>query len=76
MSDDSDVRKTEILQEYNNWLEIKFENLKKGDVFRLHEKTGELIYDKLGNSQFTAISDVYTDGQSGIYGISTDGTFI
>ena len=76
MIDDKDARKTEILQEDDTWLEIEFENLKRGNVFRLHEKTGELVYDELGNSQFIATSDVYTDGPSGVYGISTDGTFI
>ena len=66
----SDVRKVEVLSKRDNkWKSIPFEMIRKGDVFRMFEPTGEPVMDKSNNHIFIANSDpVVTEG--GEYAIS------
>lgn len=57
MADIANQRRTEV-KSNNGWIEIKFKDLKKGDVFRLIEPTGEVVSDGQ-NTEFTAYSDAY-----------------
>ncbi|WP_144509846.1 hypothetical protein [Bacillus sp. FJAT-22090] len=53
-----DNRRTEV---YINgeWKEINFQELKKGDNFRMFESTGEEVLDLSGSTVFHATSDSY-----------------
>ena len=56
------------------WVEVKFEDLKKGNVFRLLEPSdGCLVKDASGESEFVAASDAYLEdlatGNHGIWSI-------
>ena len=55
-----DQRKVKIFQD-EKWIDIKFEDLKNGNKFKLIELTGEEVKDSDGNSEFIAISDTYTN---------------
>lgn len=65
----SDVRRTEILTKTQQWKSIPFEQLRKGDTFRMFEPTGEPVLDKSKNNIFIAHSDPYLT-KEGVYGIS------
>lgn len=65
----SDVRRTEILTRTQKWKSISFEQLRKGDVFRMFEPTGEPVLDGNKNNIFYANSDPYLT-EEGIYAIS------
>lgn len=47
------------------WIPKKFEELKKGDTFKVFEIDGTQVLDSKGNGIFTAVSDVYTDVYTG-----------
>ena len=51
-------RKVE-LKKLSGWCPIKFEDLKKGMIFRMFEPTGEAVIDPDGNTEFTCTSDAY-----------------
>ncbi|MDV3427886.1 MAG: hypothetical protein LIR50_12820 [Bacillota bacterium] len=63
------MRKIEILNKNNNWVEIDFCGLRKGDIFRIFDN-GKRFCDKKGNKQWTAISEPYIT-ETGIYQINT-----
>lgn len=65
----SDVRRTEILTKTQQWKEIPFEQLRKGDTFRMFEPTGEPVLDENKNNIFYANSDPYLT-EEGVYGVS------
>jgi hypothetical protein len=51
-------RKIEVNRN-GDWIPITFENLHKGDLFRMFESTGEPVIDDKGNTDFIAISEPY-----------------
>lgn len=54
----NEPRKCEIFVD-DVWKEIKFEELKKGDKFRLFEPTGEPVADDKGGLEFITAGDAY-----------------
>lgn len=66
----SDLRITEVFcKKTQDWIEIPFKHLKKGDKFRMFEPTGEPVLDGDKNNIFYANSDPYIS-EEGEYGIS------
>ena len=55
-------RKAQIFKN-NKWIDIKFEDLKKDDKFRLFESDGESVKDKNGYTEFIAINDSYINNK-------------
>jgi hypothetical protein len=55
----SNFRKVERKNFNDRWEEIDFWELKKRDVFRLFEPTGEAVIGSKGESEFVAISNAY-----------------
>jgi hypothetical protein len=47
------------LTDPNVWKQVKFKNLKRGDVFRMFEPTGELVIASGHTKFFKAVSDPY-----------------
>lgn len=41
------------------WVRIDFEEIRKGDVFRLIELDGKILVDESGRTEFEAISETY-----------------
>lgn len=66
-----DYRKVEI-KKNGKWIEYDFSRLKKGDIFRLYEKTGEIVKDDKGNTEFVATSEPYLTAE-GILSIKAFG---
>lgn len=64
-----ELRTAEVLV-LDEWLNIPFENLKKGNTFRLTESTGELV-SAMGRTEFIAVSDAYPDPITGLAMIDT-----
>ena len=65
----SNLRITEVFcKKTQDWIEIPFEHLKKGDKFRMFESTGEPVLDKDKNNIFYANSYPYLT-EDGVYGI-------
>lgn len=64
-----EIRKTEKYID-EEWIPFNFEELKKGDKFRLFEKSGELVIDNKGKSEFISLSDVYKLEPNGNFGIN------
>jgi len=52
-------RKIEILRN-NKWVESKFAEIVNGDIFRMFEPTGAKVIDEDGNTNFRAVSEVYS----------------
>lgn len=50
----------------SEWQDIKFEELKDGDIFRMYKSTGELVIDRDGDFEFMADNDAYVN-ENGIY---------
>ena len=50
------------------WDAINFEDLKKGESFRMFEKDGETVFDLSGNTVFYSISEPYKNNE-GIWAI-------
>lgn len=63
------TRHTQVLRE--EWEDIHFSELKKDDIFRLFEPTGEEVKDEEGLTQWRAISDPFHTG-NGILTIETE----
>lgn len=59
-----DLRKVEILKD-GEWIEIKFDELKKDDTFRMFESTGEEVYNNNGENILVALSDAFA-GENGV----------
>lgn len=60
----SDKRTTEIWEEFPHqgpaWKEVSFQDLKKGDKFRLFEPDGEpVVGDEEGKAIFICVGDAY-----------------
>jgi hypothetical protein len=53
---------TELLT-LGGWAQVKFSDLRQGDVFRLFEPDGEPVED---GQEFTCCSDAYFDGVWGV----------
>jgi hypothetical protein len=53
----------------NKWVEINFEDLKKDDIFRMFEVTGELVLRENKESIFIATGDAYFNDILGVYTI-------
>lgn len=71
-----DLRRIEIKNNNGTWNKIEFSEMKKGDIFRMFEPTGEQVIDlNHGNTrtEFLAISDVYIDKQTNQPMIDIDG---
>lgn len=64
----SDLRKVEILKD-GEWIEIEFCELKKDDIFRMFEPTGEEVYDNNRENIFVASSDAFA-GENGVLTIN------
>ena len=59
-------RVVEVFRLYSkqNWFEIKFDDLKHGDIFRMFEPdTKYPVEDEKGNHQFVAQSDARRNGE-------------
>ena len=54
------LRKCEILKD-TNWSEIKFEDLKLDNIFRLFEPNGEMVVGNNKDTEFKCLSDAYTN---------------
>lgn len=58
------------------WLEIKFEELKTGDLFKLFEPTGEPVVTDDGRTEFLCTSDAflgpYGPEKSTVWTVETD----
>jgi len=54
----SKSRKTQIFKD-GEWVNIKFQELRNGNKFKLFEFNDEEVKDRGGNAEFTAISDAY-----------------
>lgn len=63
-----DLRKVEILKD-GEWIEIEFCELKKDDIFRMFESTGEEVYNDNGENIFVALSDIFA-GENGFLTIN------
>ena len=50
-----------IVERYEDgaWIDISFDELKEGDIFRLFESVGEPVVDDDGCTTWKAASDVY-----------------
>ena len=58
-------RKVEILNDSNEWEDIPFKDLKKGDVFRIYDADGNMFGDKDGRAIFIAQVDAFEhDGKN------------
>jgi len=64
-----DSRRAEILMPDVGWTEVSFEQLLKGDTFRLFESDGTPVIDDEGKSIFVATCDPYV--YRGVWGINT-----
>lgn len=53
-----DKRRVLIKSNNSEWLEIEFKDLKKDNVCKLFEPTGELVVHK-NRSEFTCLSDAF-----------------
>jgi hypothetical protein len=62
------MRRCEVW-DLGGWRDVRFEDLKKGDVFRMFEDEGTLVD---GDERCTAVSDAYC--QFGIWTIKVDGS--
>jgi hypothetical protein len=60
-----EFRKTEVLVN-EEWLEIPFMQLKKGDNFRLTESDGEIVMGPDGDTVFVAVSDAEISPEYGV----------
>ena len=65
----SDLREVEILKD-GKWIEIEFCELKKNDIFRMFEPTGEKVYNDNRETIFIASSDAFV-GENGVLTINT-----
>ena len=63
-----DLRKVEILKD-GEWIEIEFSNLKKDDVFRMFESTGEEVRNDHEEDVFVALTDAFV-GENGVLTIN------
>jgi hypothetical protein len=52
------------------WYDIKFSELKKGDKFRVFNPNGQLVTDENGNTEFTASGVIQVD-ESGSLTVET-----
>lgn len=59
------TRTCEIYKE-GSWHNTSLNLVKKGELFRLFEPTGEAVLDDAGNSTWLANADGFTDG-TGVY---------
>lgn len=66
-----DMRTIQIL-ENEKWIDINFEDLKTGDVFRMFESTGEPVVGDKGLDKWRVISTPYTTDVSGVYAIEVE----
>lgn len=60
MSKNTEMRKVERLSD-SGWLECKFVELKKGDVFRLTDPDGTPVADIIHSHESIADSDTYVN---------------
>lgn len=51
-------RTAEVKRE-ETWVKIEFEEIRKGDTFRLIEPDGTILVDEVGRTEFEAISETY-----------------
>jgi len=67
---DENVRKVEVYDaDYQEWVGLLFEDVAKGDIFRLFEPDGTLVINN-GCSTYMAISDSYVE--KGIWTINCE----
>ena len=52
------------------WVDIPFQQIKEGDVFRIFERSGDPVTDQEGNAVFTATSDAYINQVAQAYAVN------
>jgi hypothetical protein len=63
----SESRRLVKVLKNGEWIETQFEKIKKGDIIRLYEPSGELVRGFGGETEFEAICDAYMDIEHGVY---------
>ena len=64
-----EMRKVEIL-ERGQWKPCEFLDISKGDTFRMFEPDGKPVKDKIGKTDFLAVSDIYRRDKDDVWNLS------
>jgi hypothetical protein len=66
MNDERVAERYFVNGEKQGWEKINFREIKKGDLFRLFEPTGESVISEFGEIEFLALKDAYVN-EDGIW---------